>query len=229
MDSHYHEGLAQLFFFADKDVLGRLDFEEVHIQAPALIWMPQLASHGFEYPEDTCGWVITVPSVDLARLSRTMPWIETWLPCPAAIFGDDHGEALYSLRPLFEEIETEHVLWGEERSVILEALFRTVLIRVQRILRKERSRDRATRISHLALVNEFEALVDRDHLRNRSVSDYAAELSVTSTYLTRCVKAIAVARAVDNGAPFCADPSSLEVQQKPKSPAPECTGNAGGA
>ncbi|WFU12875.1 AraC family transcriptional regulator (plasmid) [Rhizobium sp. CB3090] len=189
VDSHYHEGLAQLFFFADGEILGQLDFEGVRIKAPALIWMPALVSHGFDYPENTLGWVITLPSVNLARLAHGMPWIDTWLSRPAAIFGEDSRDGLAQLRPVFEEIEAEHGLWGEERSAILEALFRILLIRFHRMLRDARSRETRSRIPHLALVSEFEALVDRDHLKNRTVSDYAAELSVTSTYLTRCVKA----------------------------------------
>ncbi|WP_197435473.1 helix-turn-helix domain-containing protein [Agrobacterium vitis] len=188
VDSHYHEGLAQLFYFADGEILAHYDFEDVRISAPALIWMPQFVSHGFEYPEDICGWVVTIPSVDLVRISSTMPWIESWLSHPAQIFGVEHRSALLSLEALFEEIEAEHSQWRGDRGVMLEALFRVALVKLHRCLENAAPHKTTTIVPQQALVNAFQASVDRDHLRNRSVKDYAAELSVTPTYLTRCVK-----------------------------------------
>ncbi len=189
VEPHYHEGLTQVFFFWDKQVLGQIDFEEASITTPALVWMPPLISHGFDYPEDICGWVITVPSVDLARLAAAMPWIEPWISRPATLVGDDLKNDLSSLKALFEEIEIEHTLWGEDRSVVLEALFRIIVVRLHRIFQKTQSHEMSKRAPRHALVARFETLVDRDYLQDRSVSDYAAELSITSTYLTRCVKA----------------------------------------
>ncbi|MCF3639822.1 AraC family transcriptional regulator [Rhizobium sp. TRM95111] len=189
VDTHYHEGLAQLFYFADGEILGHLDFEEIRISSPAVIWMPQLVSHGFEYPEGICGWVVTIPSADLMRISHTMPWIDSWLSRPAHIFGHEHQAGLLPFHSLFEEIEAEHAHWGEDRGVTLEALFRIALVRLHRCLQHASPRKRTALVPHQALVSEFRALVDRDYLRNRSVSDYAVELSVTSTYLTRCVRA----------------------------------------
>lgn len=189
VEPHYHEGLTQIFFFWDKQVVGQIDFEEASIRPPALVWMPPLVSHGFDYPEDICGWVVTVPSVDLARLAGAMPWIEPWISRPATLVGDDLQDNLSSLRSLFEEIEAEHGIWGQDRSVVLEALFRIVLVRLHRIFRKTQAHETSNRTPRLALVTQFETLVDRDYLLNRSVSNYAAELSITSTYLTRCVKA----------------------------------------
>lgn len=189
VEPHFHEGLTQIFFFWDRPVAGQIDFEEASIQPPALVWMPALVSHGFDYPEDICGWVVTVPNVDLVRLRATMPWIDPWMSRPVTVSGDVLQGDLHPIRALFEEIEAEHAAWGEERSTVLEALFRIVLVRLHRILRKARSHDTSGRAPRLALVTKFETLVDRDHPRSRSVTDYAEELSVTPTYLTRCVKA----------------------------------------
>jgi AraC family transcriptional activator of pobA len=189
VDTHYHEGLAQLFYFDDGEILGHLDFEEIQITAPALIWMPPLVSHGFDYPEGICGWVVTIPSADLMRISNTMPWIDSWLSRPAHIFGHEHRAGLLPFRSLFEKIEAEHSHWGEDRGVTLEALFRIALVRLHRCLQAASPRKTTAPVPHKALVNEFRSLVDRDYFRGRSVSEYAAELSVTSTYLTRCVRA----------------------------------------
>ncbi|AVH45399.1 AraC family transcriptional regulator [Agrobacterium tumefaciens] len=186
--THYHDGLAQLFYFADGETLGHLDYEEMRITAPALIWMPQLVNHGFDYPEGICGWVVTIPTADLMRISQTMPWIDPWLSRPAHIFGPEHLAGLLPFHSLFEEIEAEHAHWGEDRGVTLEALFRIALVRLHRCLQNALPSRATALVPHQTLVNEFRALVDRDYFLNRSVGDYAAELSVTSTYLTRCVR-----------------------------------------
>lgn len=189
VDSHYHEGLGQLFYFADGEIVGHLDFEDVVLEAPALVWMPPLVSHGFDYPENICGWVVTIPSVNLSMVSSSMPWILSWLPRQAYVSGEEHRAILSQLRSVFEEIEAEHGRWGEERETILEALLRVAFVQVHRSLKHTLFRETKTHFPQQALVNEFRALVDRDHSRYRSVHDYAAELSVTTTYLTRCVKA----------------------------------------
>lgn len=189
VEPHYHEGLAQIFFFWNKQVIGQIDFEEVAIQPPAMVWMPPLINHGFDYPEDICGWVVTVPSVNLTQLTATMPWTNSWILNPAIVCGNDLYGDLSSVRSLFQSIEAEHAQWGEERNAVLEALFRIVLVALHRIMRAPHEKN-PVRNSHRSLVAQFQSLVDRDYVHKRSVSTYAAELSVTSTYLTRCLRSV---------------------------------------
>lgn len=190
VETHFHEGLAQLFFFAAGMVQGRVDYEERRIAAPALVWMPALVSHGFTYPADMIGWVVTIPSPDVARLAAGLPQ-PAWLDRAAVLAGADLAPDLPYLRPLFETLEAEFHGTAAARDMAVEALFRLILVRLQRgIARMTAAQQHAAPDRRLALVRRFEALVDRDPAANRPVGGYAADLGVTPTHLARLVKAV---------------------------------------
>jgi AraC family transcriptional activator of pobA len=158
---HYHEGLTQIFCFASGRVRGQIDYEAADLSAPAVVWVPALVSHGFLYPPQMEGWVVTLPSAVMARLAAAMPWLSPWLSRAAVLTGEIHVDEL-RLLTLFETIEREHGSSGEERDTVLEALVRLVLAEVHRGLRCTggwlgRMPDR-----HFNLVRQFQILVDRD-------------------------------------------------------------------
>jgi AraC family transcriptional activator of pobA len=189
VDAHFHEGLAQLFFFAAGEVQGRIDYEAQRIAAPALVWMPALVSHGFLYPAGMIGWVVTIPSADLARLAAALPQ-PAWLERAAVLTGADLAPDLPELRRTFEMLEAEFHGASEARDMAIEALFRLILLRLHRGLARRTAVVPATPDRRRGLVRRFEALVDRDPGANRPVGDYAAALNVTPTHLARTVRAV---------------------------------------
>lgn len=190
VDAHFHEGLAQLFFFADGEVAGRIDYEERRITSPALVWMPALVGHGFDYPPDMVGWVITLPTTDAARLAAKLPQAASWLERAAVLAGHDLAPDLPDLRRVFEDLEAEFHGGADARDMAVEALFGLILVKLHRGLARMTDTGRAMPDRRFDLVRRFETLVDGDHAANRAVSDYAAELNVTPTHLARTIKAV---------------------------------------
>ncbi|MGH2341538.1 AraC family transcriptional regulator [Segnochrobactraceae bacterium EtOH-i3] len=187
---HYHEGLTQVFCFASGRVRGQIDYETVDLPGPTVVWMPALVGHGFLYPPDIDGWVVTVATTVIARLLASMPWIGAWPQRAAVLEGKAHAAELARLVDLFRMIENDHGRAGEERDGALEALTRLVLVEMHRALRDADSRQEGQPDRRFHLVRRFQMLVDRDFARQRTVGDYAAELSVTLTHLSRSVKAL---------------------------------------
>lgn len=190
VDAHFHEGLAQLFFFAAGEVTGQIDYEKRRIASPALIWMPALVGHGFDYPKDMVGWVITLPTTDVVRLARKLPQAEPWPERTAMLTGNDLAPHTSSLRRIFEELEAESRGSADARDIAVEALFSLIMVKMHRGFARVAATSNAAPDRRRDLVRRFEALVDRDHATNRPVNDYAAELNVTPTHLARTVKAV---------------------------------------
>src|SRR3546814_10416957 len=131
VDAHFHEGRAQLFFFAECDVRGQVDYEERHIAAPALVWMPALVSHGFTYPADMVGWVITSPSTDVARLAAGLPQPD-WLERAAVLADAELAPDLPQLRRMFAALEPEFHGTADARGMAIEAPFCLILVQLHR-------------------------------------------------------------------------------------------------
>lgn len=94
VDAHFHEGLAQLFVFDAGKVEAQLDYAHTSIQGPALVWLPALCSHAFDYEPGMEGWVITVPTTDLAELVSEAPYYDHWIDRSQLVVGKEQVPVL---------------------------------------------------------------------------------------------------------------------------------------
>lgn len=190
VEAHYHEGLTQLFIFDTGRVICRIDFAPHKIEGPAMVWLPALCSHAFEYQVDMKGWVITVPTSDISRMAAETVWLDRWVHQPHLITGPQHHERLSDAIRLAKRIEAEHCGFEEDRSLALESLFRLLLISINRGIGAEVETGANITPQSQKLFNRFRALLDEQIVFTRSVSSYAELLSVTPTHLTRTVKMV---------------------------------------
>lgn len=190
VEPHYHDGLAQLFLFAGGRVTGRIDGERRTIEAPALLWMPALCRHGFDYEPGMLGWVITIPSADVTRLAGGQARLLDRVRQPQVISGPAHSERLTEAEQLVRRIELEHGRNGEERNMVLEALFSLLLVCLCRTDPAHTAPAPGPRDRQHDLVRRFRELVEGNFRTVRSVAGFAAMLAITPTHLTRTVKAV---------------------------------------
>jgi len=190
VEPHYHDGLTQLFFFLRGDVQALLDYEASTIVAPALVWMPALVGHGFDYPEGAEGWVLTLASGVAARLGNGLRPPGALHGKPEVLCGAALAPEMPHLPGLFQVLEAESGGFAEARDIAVEALFRLILVHMQRGLSRAAAATPSQPDRRFDLVRRFDALVERDHAKHRAVADFAAELGVTPTHLSRTVKAV---------------------------------------
>ncbi|MBO6560795.1 MAG: helix-turn-helix domain-containing protein [Nisaea sp.] len=190
VEPHYHDGLAQLFLFAGGRVTGRIDGERRTIEAPALLWMPALCRHGFDYEPGMLGWVITIPSADVTRLAGGQARLLDRVRQPQVISGPAHSERLKEAEQLVRRIELEHGRNGEEQNMVLEALFSLLLVCLCRTDPTPSAPAPGPRDRQHDLVRRFRELVEGNFRTVRSVAGFAAMLAITPTHLTRTVKAV---------------------------------------
>tara|TARA_R110002012_G_scaffold120163_1_gene269315 strand:+ start:670 stop:1545 length:876 start_codon:yes stop_codon:yes gene_type:complete len=190
VDTHFHEGLSQLFLFSRGRVTGRIDYQLHQLQAPALIWLPALCNHGFDYEPDMHGWVITIPTAEVARITEERIWLREQIQQPRVLQGAENAACLTEAEHLTLRIEEEHRRHGEERSLALEALFLLLLLNLHRGLADKAAPAPVVTNRQQLLVRRFETLLDEQMRAPRSVTGLADTLSVTATHLSRTVKAV---------------------------------------
>lgn len=190
VEPHYHEGLAQLFVFDAGRVDGLIDYGQQVLDGPALVWLPALCSHAFKYPQDMQGWVLTVPTTDIARLTERGPWMRPWIETAQILQGPAHHALLEEAIAMAKRIEREHATPGEVRNSVLEALFFMLLAQLHRGLMQRDGTRELVGDRRNTLVSQLQDCLDRHMLETRSVADYASMLSVTPTHLSRVVKAV---------------------------------------
>lgn len=190
VEAHYHEGLSQLFVFAAGRVDGRIDYAPQVVHGPALVWLPALCSHAFDYPRGMRGWVITVPTADVARLAQSIPGLQRWIDRAQVLQGSRQARLLAEALTLTRHVQREHRAAGDERNAVLEALFRLLLVCLHRGIAAGTGADAPPGDRRQSLAKRFQDLVDRHLDQQRSVTEYARFLSVTPTHLSRSLKAV---------------------------------------
>lgn len=187
VEPHYHEGLAQLFIFECGGIEARIDYELVQLKKPSVVWLPPLCSHGFLYPENADGWVLTIPSSDVMRIAAGHNWLERWIQSPRVL---DSAEVVQECGAIAQQIDIEDARYGEEHNVVLEALFLLLLVKIYRGLASAKENPDSTPDRRQSLFNRFQELLDTHLHRTRLVADYAEMLSVTPTHLSRSIRPI---------------------------------------
>jgi AraC family transcriptional activator of pobA len=132
VEPHYHEGLAQMFVFGEGHVKGQIDYLSRDIVGPAIVWLPALCSHAFDYQVGMNGWVITIPSIDVMRIAKTNSWSQHWITQPQLVEGSSDRDLLTDIVGLVQQLEKEHKKRGEERNTALESLFMLLLVSLAR-------------------------------------------------------------------------------------------------
>lgn len=195
VEPHFHEGLSQLFVFDQGGIEARIDDRSLSLTDAAAVWLPALASHGFNYPPDTLGWVITVPTADVTEAVDGFPWLRDWAGSPRVLRAGAAPDRMRACLDLARQIESEHAQRDEGRQAALRSLFVLLLLNLYRGLAQTgRVAPDALRSG---LVERFQELLDGHLSETRSVKDYAAMLSVTPTHLSRRVKAVSGRTAGD--------------------------------
>ncbi len=136
--------------------------------------------HGFSFEPGTQGWVLTIAAEILDETLLASEGLRGVLAQSAVVRGTPQ------IRATMKQIFAEYAGRNFGRAHILRALSAAQIGLVARELASDRQESGATDSD---LFRRFEALLERHHLERRSVSDYAAALSVTATHLNRVTRA----------------------------------------
>ncbi len=179
--------LIYLLLGGEHDV--KLGAEHTQLRDNDLVIVPENTVYASDHIRDCTGFCIHFKTEFLQALlsqplTEEFPYFQLDAP---HILNLSPDESLI-IRQSFKNIIAEYERFSPEKEYILRNLILILLLRVREIYstHSKNSRQNTTRPEQLA--TRFKQLVEKHFRTNRTVSDYAARLNVTSGHLSDLVK-----------------------------------------
>ena len=177
---HRHARLHQVLLLKGGGGQAKLDIQTAELRARSLLNIPAGCVHAFTFREGTAGWVVTLSSELLDEVLHSDEGLGSILSRPAVVCWNKRH------RQLVEQIFDEHGERGFARAHVLRSLSSLLLGHVARTLQdldySHTDRGRAS------LWLRFENMLEEHFDRHWSVADYARNLSVSPTHLSRVTR-----------------------------------------
>ncbi len=183
IEPHRHENLFQILHLTRGGAEMACDGACHLLRAPCLVTVPAMTVHGFTFPNDVEGRVLTLFQARLPALAGSTA-LQATLGAPR-IVPLDQGPAARRLASDIAAVADEFAGRRPERLTAIEARLRLVLIAVGRFLRGEAAAAQAEAGPGLRHVARFRDMVERDYARHAPVEAYARQLGLTAVHLNR--------------------------------------------
>ena len=176
---HRHFNLNQIFLMISGEASMTLDGSTLTLPAETVVIVPPHSVHGFEFEQNTVGFVLSLPATEVKALSDLDKHLSATLSKARTL------QATSKIRGVFRQIYQEHMEAGIARIPLLRGL----TIQLVSYLAQGSDGVRSVAASGHHIIAEFEALA-RAHLsQGWRVSDYAFALKTSTTHLNRMCKA----------------------------------------
>lgn len=181
---HKHDTLWQFFYLQNAGIRMYLDGQEHVITEPVLVSVPPLFVHGFQFPDDVIGGVI---SVRAAVVSQMLPHIVGGgdLSDHIVIMPQTAADFMPCMNA-YDTIKTGFTVYDQLRNVSLETSLKALSLA---ILRHEQRVAQAGNVNRQVqgddLLRRFCDLIENNYTANWSSGDYARALGVSTVQLNR--------------------------------------------
>lgn len=193
---HRHEQFFQLLHLTAGEAAVSVDGEIHRMVPPALIAVPALTVHGYEFSTDIEGVVLTLFERDVQLAIKAAPEIASTFARPLLLQGiaGDSGmtDTVGALHQLIAESDRRARGYGAAMPALLTLLL--VAIDRAHLASAQLAEVRRDRAVHHA--QAYRALVDRRYRETRSLPDYADALGISATHLNRVSRQVLGASAL---------------------------------
>lgn len=176
---HRHYNLYQVFLLTSGKASMSLDGNALALPASSVVIVPPHCVHGFDFSQNTKGFVLSIPSAEVSALAALDKQLAAVLSKAQIL------PAMEKITAAFTQIYQEHLAGGSARIPLLRGLT------IQLVSYLAMSDAHLVHHSGHQKVAEFEALARAHISENWKVSTYAAALGTSTTHLNRlCNKAM---------------------------------------
>ncbi|GAB3224659.1 helix-turn-helix domain-containing protein [Spirosoma arcticum] len=181
---HLHTQLCQLFLIESGEVVLKRHDQLIDLPVPGLLLIPENTLHGFSYPANATGRVLTLSVSFVDALFRASPDVLRVLGELQIIPARQQETAFQRISTLIVAIHDE--LFGElpERNRALQGYLSLLFIELFRLSGQPaetyRSEDRS-----LNYYTDFQRLIKQSYLAKWPLSRYAGQLNITPIHLNR--------------------------------------------
>ena len=176
---HRHARLHQVILIDSGGGEATLDGQVYALRPMHVVNVPVGNVHGFNFVPGTQGWVVTIAAEILDETLLAQEGLRSVLARCAIVRGTPQ------MRATMKQIFVEFAGRNFGRAHVLRALSASLIGLAARELARGRSDSSA---ADSELFHRFEALLEEHHIERWSVSDYAAQLSITPTHLNRLTR-----------------------------------------
>ncbi len=182
---HLHSDLVQVFFFDRGSGSMLTEGQEFEFHSPGIAFIPAGVLHGFHFPEDISGEVLTLATPLFESVLEGLPDLSL------------HFESLHILQfagneAAFEELRgTRGRFHGEleddrpAREKIIRLLAQILVVRLYRVVVEHVSPNVTTDNRTLAYYNGMMRILKRNPVKMRTVSDCASQMGISPGHLNR--------------------------------------------
>ena len=183
---HRHGALVQLLLIERGRVTVRMDEAEAVLRAPALVWVPALAVHGFRFAPETQGLVVTLDQGRLRDLLDHLPDLLESLAEPRLVALERGATVTRALFAVGHGLREDYAGAHAWRAPSLDHAVAWLATQAARFPAGEGGGPshalEGRALQHLARYREQ---VERHFRRQPSVAELTAPLGITPTQLNR--------------------------------------------
>lgn len=174
---HRHALMAQLFLIGEGCVTGRLDGDDLRLQAAEWVFIPAQTVHSFVFAPQTTGLVLSFPTAVVASIGPAQPEIARAL---ATAFTGPVTQRLLALTGTLSEVLTEAGIFRAQVAVGLAHAVLALLARTRQESGVSRPDPRLARL---------DGLIAENIARGWGAGEYAAAMAMTTGHLGRLCRA----------------------------------------
>jgi len=187
--AHTHNGLFQIMLMTEGQAEAVLDNEATELTAPCLILIPAGTVHGFHFAPGAQGRIISVALGFLEHNSRAMDqdFILEMINQSVVLRYEHSTRHFETVKKVINQILAEFRYPQVGRTIVFDALLRTLLIHVLRHESIKRTKE-AAHSHQRTILNRYRTLIDTHYKQRWTVAEYATEMCITESKLNRICK-----------------------------------------
>lgn len=187
---HRHGKLFQLLILFNGSVELSLNDQQLVLNGNWVISIPPSHVHGFHFPADTQGLVLTVLDSLLQDTQQPLaPFnFDELLHQPHTIHFEDDQPLFAQLKQYLQLIQSEFQGVDTGHAQMLQWLVNMVLMTLKRQLDRELADTQHTESNKMNVVMRFRSLLDEHYRQHWTVKEYADALYVSTSTLSRLCK-----------------------------------------
>ena len=195
---HMHEALIQVLLLTEGGARVVINDAVWQARAPALLIVPALSVHGFDFSRDVNGPVVTAAQRALESVvSVAMPALQTVLRTPAVLELASAPQAVEAMMPIFLAIEREARAPAPGQAAAGMGLLTAFFVQAARPAGVvPQGADSGHSRKHTQ-IEAFRALVDQEFRSHAPLSRYAQALGITVGQLSRLCREVLGISALD--------------------------------
>ncbi len=188
---HLHTLLVHVLVIKQGKVLVTLSKKEVEVTGPCLVLIPANIVHGFVYNK-TKGWAFTISSNYIDDILKPIPTFQMKFNKVHVIPENQEDSNFLNLSFIADNIAKELNSNLAAKNLVLQSSFALLIIESLRTLYRQGNMSFTQENRKLKYYQDFQNLIKESlFTNNRTISQYAKELGITTIHLNRICQSVA--------------------------------------